>query len=509
MYITIDKDCFFILQEILIDPEYHLDKVIIRKFFDDNSSTPMWYDTCREYNGVLVIECDDDYWVSEDLLPKFAKLVDSDEFILALGMELYRRCPNSLVNLEYGFSSPTTCCISHGKLYFDSISCPEELAGEEFDEDNNPETIDWDALRGRKTHYSIQLKNGRFVKDVKDYEIRYTYTVKSETFSIIDDHLEEIKNNDTEEKGYKSLNRYIDQENENLSCMDIDVQSEFDKAFSDSIIRSYIQVVFPGDEEETYNYLCTGKVSVGDKVMVTGNKTNAIGTVKEIHASWPDHDSYGWVESVLYVAKNEDELLDLVRAKAADKPWEYVAENNTTIKITCCNLRESDIVIPSEIDGKKVTVIGEFAFANHTWLKSVVIPEGVRSIECGAFAGCTEMTSISIPDSVRSIENWCRYGQGPFYNCRSLTSIRLPERLGVINDLTFEKCSGLTSVIIPDSVKQIRNGAFMGCYELTYFELPNEDVEFRAAVFAGCDKLKCLTTRDGKELQVPGGMLCI
>ena len=513
MTITIDKDCFFILQEILIDPEYHMDDYIPGSVWECDND-PFWYDKCSVYKDILVIELHEydscsPRWKNIHLLPKYSALAGSEAFFLALGMELYRRCPNSLINL-LSDSYYTTCCVSHGILHYDFTSVPEELREEfEFDDDNNLETIDWDAIRGWETHYSIQLKNGRFVKDVKDYEIRYTITVKSETFGIIDNQTEEININEIEKRGLDELNRYIDQENENLSRLDIDVQSEFDKAVSSDPIRSYIKVRFPGYEENTYKYICSGEVEAGYKVLVTGSKMNLVGTVEEVLECWPCDDNYSWVEFVQFVGKDENELLDLVRAKASDRPWEYVAEKKTTIKITRCNLRDSDIVIPSRIDGKKVTAIGELAFANQTWLKSVVIPEGVKTIEHGAFAGCTEMTSISIPDSVRSIESWCRYGEGAFYNCQSLTSIRLPEKLREICDLTFEDCSGLTSVIVPDRVKLIRNGAFMGCSGLTYFEISNEDVEFRASVFVGCKDLKCLTTRDGKELELPGGMLCI
>lgn len=45
-----------------------------------------------------------------------------------------------------------------------------------------------------------------------------------------------------------------------------------------------------------------------------------------------------------------------------------------------------DVVIPSEIDGNKVTVIGEYAFCGCDSLRSISIPNSVTSIESYTFS---------------------------------------------------------------------------------------------------------------------------
>ena len=60
------------------------------------------------------------------------------------------------------------------------------------------------------------------------------------------------------------------------------------------------------------------------------------------------------------------------------------------------------IVIPSYIDGYKVTCIADSAF-NSKALKRVIISDGVTSIGWFAFYGCDALTSITIPTSVSSI----------------------------------------------------------------------------------------------------------
>ena len=71
------------------------------------------------------------------------------------------------------------------------------------------------------------------------------------------------------------------------------------------------------------------------------------------------------------------------------------------------------LVIPSTIEGKPVTSIGEYAFFGCSGLTSVTIGNSVTSIGELAFYDCTELTSVTIPDSGTSI------GEGAFSDCSS------------------------------------------------------------------------------------------
>ena len=64
-----------------------------------------------------------------------------------------------------------------------------------------------------------------------------------------------------------------------------------------------------------------------------------------------------------------------------------------------------------------VTSIGDHAFWDCSGLTSVTIPDGVTSIGGDAFSGCAALTSVTIPGSVTNV------GQDEFYNCSSLTDI--------------------------------------------------------------------------------------
>ena len=65
---------------------------------------------------------------------------------------------------------------------------------------------------------------------------------------------------------------------------------------------------------------------------------------------------------------------------------------------------ETEVVIPSEINGVKVTSIGDWTFGySNNLMRSITIPNSVTSIGNYAFAGCSSLTSITISNSVTSI----------------------------------------------------------------------------------------------------------
>lgn len=70
--------------------------------------------------------------------------------------------------------------------------------------------------------------------------------------------------------------------------------------------------------------------------------------------------------------------------------------DKATGTITDCDYRVTEAIIPAEIDGVKVTSIGEWAFRNCTKLTSIEIPNSVTSIGYNASAAARALrASIS------------------------------------------------------------------------------------------------------------------
>jgi len=64
---------------------------------------------------------------------------------------------------------------------------------------------------------------------------------------------------------------------------------------------------------------------------------------------------------------------------------------------------DTDVTIPTSIEGLPVTAIGESAFSGSA-VKKVTIPQGVTNIDWFAFNSCTSLTEIMIPSSVILID---------------------------------------------------------------------------------------------------------
>ena len=139
----------------------------------------------------------------------------------------------------------------------------------------------------------------------------------------------------------------------------------------------------------------------------------------------------------------------------------YVNEDGNSVTIKEYAGGGGDVVIPSEIDGKKVTSIGVCAFLECNSLTSVTIPNGVESIGISAFSRCSGLMKVTIPNSVTCI--W----DTAFMNCSGLTDITIPNGVTSIKRNAFSNCSNLTSVTLPDSVESIGNAVFSGCSGLT------------------------------------------
>ena len=126
------------------------------------------------------------------------------------------------------------------------------------------------------------------------------------------------------------------------------------------------------------------------------------------------------------------------------------------------NKAPKDVVIPSEIDGKRVISIGYQAFWNKR-LTSVTIPNTVKTIGKQSFS-CNQLTKVNMPNSVTSI------GYESFYD-NQLTSITIPNSVTSIGTYAFQR-NQLTSVTIPNSVTSIDRGAFVN-NQLTSVTIPN------------------------------------
>ena len=128
---------------------------------------------------------------------------------------------------------------------------------------------------------------------------------------------------------------------------------------------------------------------------------------------------------------------------------------------------EGDVVVPGMLGGAPVTEIGENAFSNADSLRSVTLPDGIRTIAGRAFVHCRSLRAIELPDGVEEI------GAEAFYG------------------------SGITDITIPESVKRVGPDAF---YQTPYFDAQTDEF-----VIVG-DGVLIGYNGDGGEVVLPDGV---
>lgn len=107
-----------------------------------------------------------------------------------------------------------------------------------------------------------------------------------------------------------------------------------------------------------------------------------------------DPDTYEG--SITYI--EEDESSEDETLNSDDFSYSVVDDDidgNNIVKITQYNGNETDVVIPDTIDGRPVTIIGENSFKENLQIKSVTIPDTVKTIESSAFYHCDNLSSVN------------------------------------------------------------------------------------------------------------------
>lgn len=177
-------------------------------------------------------------------------------------------------------------------------------------------------------------------------------------------------------------------------------------------------------------------------------------------------------------------------------------ETERAAKIEKYSGRDTEITIPTEIDGLTVVALGDNAYASRVNATKFTIPETVTELGVYTFVGCPSVTEYvvaednpyfeakdgvlygdegqsllrypvgkkpteyTIPEDVLSI------GHGAFAECSSLTSVTFHENLEHIGKAAFADCTGLTEVVIPEKITEISDFCFNSCTNLKSVTLP-------------------------------------
>ena len=149
---------------------------------------------------------------------------------------------------------------------------------------------------------------------------------------------------------------------------------------------------------------------------------------------------------------------------------------NGTVTITGYTGPGGVVTIPSSIDGRAVTSIGDGAFSGVSVLTGVTIPDSVTNLGERTFNGCSSLASLTIGSGISVIPGSANNGfGGTFAFCTSLTRVTIPDSVTKIGDGIVSKggplgvfygCTSLTNVTVGRGLAYLGFGAFTWCTNL-------------------------------------------
>ncbi|MBR4201299.1 MAG: leucine-rich repeat protein [Oscillospiraceae bacterium] len=215
----------------------------------------------------------------------------------------------------------------------------------------------------------------------------------------------------------------------------------------------------------------------------------AIGEMAFAHNSYPAYvkfptglekiDKFAFMDSPLFSA-------DLSATKVTE-----MGQNTFEV---CANLEE--LQLPATLE--KVP----YAMCKKTNLKSIVLPDSVKSIGDGAFSTCKNLTSVTLNKDLEKIDN------GAFANCISLEKIVLPEKVEYIENSLFYCCTNLKSVTALNPQCRIADDPDAICNEEKRNETTRENEAYFYGVIRGYTgtKLEEFANKYGYRFESIGGI---
>lgn len=199
------------------------------------------------------------------------------------------------------------------------------------------------------------------------------------------------------------------------------------------------------------------------------------------------------IQNIKINYKNEEIALTVDNRNATKVGWEYNIDENNSITITKFNYDYNKeypvkIYIPEEIDGHKITRIGESLFASYDKLEKIFLSDDIIEIKNKAFEYCENLNTIRLSNKLNKI------GMYAFFECGDLKNIDIPRELKSIEEYAFLGCTSLKNIEFPEGLESIKGAAFVKCSGLAKIVIPstvtNLGYNGDGRAFTQCESLK-------------------
>ena len=175
--------------------------------------------------------------------------------------------------------------------------------------------------------------------------------------------------------------------------------------------------------------------------------------------------------------ETESEPIDI-----SSKGLEFVSNGNGTCYVSGMgSCRDSFVILPKvSPEGDRVVGIGDYAFRNCTYLRSIDIHSGIRYIGSYAFYG-SGLVNITVPAEVEGI------GDYALCNCRDLENITVDPQNQMYSDVDGVLYNKDMSVIITCPLGK----------SITNFSISSKVEEIKTMAFYNCNTIKLVNYEGG------------
>lgn len=208
------------------------------------------------------------------------------------------------------------------------------------------------------------------------------------------------------------------------------------------------------------------------------------------------------LDAGVFASGTDDETTDEI---IEENGFVFKKGENGCLTLTKYNGEETEVTIPSNVNGMVVDTVGYDAFEYMSDLTKVTIPETVKTVDDYAFFACWSLENIVIPDSVEYIsKNAFQYtkfyrdnsdafmivGDGLLIDCKATEDhIVLPGNVKKIMNSVFYGNESLTAADLGDKITYIGMYAFSGCKSLEEIDIPESVETIDYAAFRSCESL--------------------
>lgn len=166
-------------------------------------------------------------------------------------------------------------------------------------------------------------------------------------------------------------------------------------------------------------------------------------------------------------------LVTCVTASGEAADWNYDANYGI---LRGYNGAGGDVVVPGELDGFTVDVIGVSVFRGET-ITSLTLPETVLELRSNAISTCDNLTRVSLPQSLVVINRM------NFFSCNALTEVTIPAGVRYIGDTSFRYCDSLRKITFEGVCPAIDIDCFSLLPEDATAYVPDDQLDAYIAAF--------------------------